>query len=160
MAVAYARVLIKDFWQEGAPTHAERADQGEASSATKPAAVSWAKCRVAPGSTSPLDGVITTRHVAWVSTVSAWAGVSMANGTWTDAAPAIAPSGVPAIACGNVMWRTPAMLVAQLATSRTCHAPDPWLARRNWCARSSNRSTASVAETGSPRSEPPTRSHP
>ncbi len=36
--VAYERVLIKEFRHEGAPTHAEILDQGEAGSSTRPAA--------------------------------------------------------------------------------------------------------------------------
>jgi hypothetical protein len=70
-AVAYARVLIKDGWQEGAPTHAEMADQGEAGSSTKPAATSSVKRAAAPGSTSPLDGVMTTGPAAQASTADA-----------------------------------------------------------------------------------------
>jgi hypothetical protein len=53
-------VLIKEFWHDGAPTHAEIADQGEAGSSTMPAATSSGKWRAAPESTSPRDGVITT----------------------------------------------------------------------------------------------------
>jgi hypothetical protein len=37
-AVAYERVLIKELWHDGAPTHAEILDQGEAGSSTTPAA--------------------------------------------------------------------------------------------------------------------------
>src|SRR6185436_14153501 len=80
--IAYARVSIKDFWHDGAPTQAEIADHGEDASSMNPAATSSGNRAAAPGSTSPRDGVITTRPVAEAaSMVAACAGVNEPSGT-------------------------------------------------------------------------------
>jgi hypothetical protein len=80
--IAYARVSIKDFWHDGAPTQAEIADQGEDASSMNPAATSSGNRPAAPGNTSPRDGVITTRPAAEAaSMVAACAGVNEPSGT-------------------------------------------------------------------------------
>jgi hypothetical protein len=70
-AVAYTRVLIKELAQEGAPTHAEITDHGEAELFTSPTAASCGSRRAAPDNTKPRDGVITTDPLAQASTVAA-----------------------------------------------------------------------------------------
>jgi hypothetical protein len=62
--IAYARVSIKDFSHDGAPTQAEIADHGEVASSISPAATSSGSRPAAPGNTKPRDGVITTRPAA------------------------------------------------------------------------------------------------
>src|SRR5512132_906324 len=89
--VAYVRVSIKDFWHDGAPTQAEMADHGDDASSMRPPATSSGSRPAAPGSTSPRDGVITTRPAAHASMVAACAGVNEPSGTWTEAAPPTAP---------------------------------------------------------------------